>query len=90
MVVRRLIAVASLAVGHRLQGTGSVVVVNKLSCPMECGVVVPRPGIAPVSPALAGEFLTTGPPEKFLSGNLDGSLTRDSEPQDPAEKCLDS
>ena len=27
---------------------------------------VPRPGIKPVSPALAGRFLTTGPPVKSL------------------------
>ena len=27
---------------------------------------LPRPGIKPVSPALAGEFLTTGPPGKSL------------------------
>ena len=27
---------------------------------------LPRPGIEPMSPALAGRFLTTGPPEKFL------------------------
>ena len=25
---------------------------------------LPRPGIEPVSPALAGDFLTTGPPER--------------------------
>ena len=64
--------------------------VNKLSCPMECGILVPRPGIEPASPALAGKFLTMGPPEKSLSRNFDGSLTRDSEPDDPAKKCLDS
>ena len=39
---------------------------NKLSCPMECGVLVPRPGIEPASPALAGRFLTAGPPGKSL------------------------
>ena len=26
---------------------------------------LPRPGIEPMSPALAGRFLTTGPPGKF-------------------------
>ena len=28
---------------------------------------LPRPGIKPVSPALAGRFLTTGPPEKSIN-----------------------
>ena len=43
---------------------GSVVVVRGLSCPMACGILVPRPGIKPVSPALQEGFLTTGPPGK--------------------------
>ena len=30
------------------------------SCPAACGILVPRPGIKPVSPTLKGEFLTTG------------------------------
>ena len=29
-----------------------------------CGILVPRPGIEPASPALEGGFLTTGPPGK--------------------------
>ena len=29
-----------------------------------CGILVPRPEIKPVSPALEGGFLTTGPPGK--------------------------
>ena len=28
---------------------------------VECGMLVPRPGIETVSPALQGKFLTTGP-----------------------------
>ena len=32
-----------------------------LSCPTACGILVPRPGIEPTSPALEGRFLTTGP-----------------------------
>ena len=28
-------------------------------CPVACGILVPRPGIKPVSPELAGRFLTT-------------------------------
>ena len=31
---------------------------------------LPRPGIEPMSPALAGEFLTTGPRGKSLSNTL--------------------
>ena len=37
-----------------------------LSCPVACGILVPQPGIKPVSPALEGGFLTTGPPGKSL------------------------
>ena len=32
--------------------------------PMECGILVPQPGIRPASPALEGRFLTSGPPGK--------------------------
>ena len=37
-----------------------------LSCPVACEILVPRPGIKPRSPALEGEFVTTGPPGKPL------------------------
>ena len=37
---------------------------HRLSCPMACGILVPRPGIEPSSLTLAGGFLTTGPPGK--------------------------
>ena len=43
---------------------GSVVAARGLSCPAACGILVPRPGIKPASPALEGGFLTTGPPGK--------------------------
>ena len=45
-------AQASLAGAHGLSYSGA------------CGILVPRPGIKPVSPALQGGFLTTGPPGK--------------------------
>ena len=32
-----------------------------------CGILFPRSGIKPESPALQGGFLTTGPPEKLLT-----------------------
>ena len=56
-VHKLLIAVASLVV-HRLQGMEpSVAVVHGLSCPATR--VLPRPGVEPVSPGLAGRFFTT-------------------------------
>ena len=48
---------------QQLQCTGSVVVAHGLSCPAAMWDL-PGPGIEPVSPALAGRFLTTGPPGK--------------------------
>ena len=50
-----------------LELSGSVVVVHGLSCIMWD---LPRPGLEPVSPAMAGGFITTGPQGKsfgFLS-----------------------
>ena len=35
-----------------------------------CGILDPQPGIEPMSLALEGRFLTTGPREKSLSGCL--------------------
>ena len=59
-----LVAVASLVAEHRLYSVGSVVAVHRLSCPEARGILVPRPGIEPMSPALEGRFLTTEPPGK--------------------------
>ena len=47
-----------------LRCAGSVVVAHRLSCPTACGILVPQPGIEPVSSALEGGFFTTGPPGK--------------------------
>ena len=44
-----------------LQCEDSLVVVCAPSCSTACRIVVPQPGIEPVSPALQSEFLTTGP-----------------------------
>ena len=49
--------------------------VSCTSCPIACNFVVPQPGIEPVSPALEGRFLTSGPPEKSSSRPLNISLT---------------
>ena len=46
---------------------GSVVVVCWLSCPTAGGILVPWPGIEPVSPALKGRLFITGPPGKSWS-----------------------
>ena len=61
------LAVLGLSCGTQdlqLWHAGSVVVALGLSCPVACGILVPRPGIEPTSPALEGGFLTTGPPGK--------------------------
>ena len=68
-----LIAVASLVAEHRLQAhrlqqlwhVGSVVVAHGLSCSVARGIFLDQ-GSNLVSPALAGEFLTTVPPGKSL------------------------
>ena len=53
-----LTAVASLVLEQGLQGTqASVVMAHKLSCMWD----LPRPGIEPVSSALAGGLFTSGP-----------------------------
>jgi len=57
-----LIAVASLVAGHHARGGLS-------SCDtlagLPCGMLnLPGPGMELVSPAVAGGFLTTGPPGK--------------------------
>ena len=43
----------------------SVVVAYRPSCSAACGYL-PRPGIEPMFPALAGRFLSTAPPGKSL------------------------
>ena len=61
--VRRLLVVASVAAEHTLEALGLSSCAAQALLPL--GVWdLPRPGIAPMSPALAGGFLTTGPPGK--------------------------
>ena len=45
----------------------SIVVLRGLSCSKAHGILVPWPGIEPMSPALQGRFLTTGLPGKSLT-----------------------
>ena len=60
-------------VGFSLCQAWSFIVANRLSsCSAACGILLPRPGIKPVSPVSQGRFLTTGPPGK---SHLKGLLT---------------
>ena len=78
-----LIAGASLVAEHGFwgmqpsvvpaPGTGSVVVVHRLSCSAVCEIL-PGPGIEPVCPALAGGLFTTQPPGKPLDGSLESKI----------------
>ena len=61
--LQQLWHVGSVVVARGLQSTGTVVVVHGLSCSVACGIF-PEPGLEPMSPALAGRFLTTAPPGK--------------------------
>ena len=49
---------------------GSLVVACRLSCPTALGILIPSPGIETTSPALQGEFSTTGPPGKPSLGHF--------------------
>ena len=70
MVLSHLIVVASLVAEHRLQGMrASAVVAQGLSCFMACGI--PQDPVKPMSPALAGKFLSiVRPPGKSKSCSL--------------------
>ena len=60
LVHGHLIAVTSIVVEHGLQGTqASVVVMHGLSCPWH--LASSQTKIGPMSPALAGRFLSTVP-----------------------------
>ena len=69
-----------------LQQLNSLVAVCKLSCSTACGILVSQAGIEPISPALQGRFLTTGPPGKspgtaaLASSSLYGTGTKHSSP----------
>ena len=70
VVLRLLIAMVSLVAEHRLGAWASVVVEHRLSTHGTQAWLLhslwnlPRLGIKPMSPALAGRFLSTVPPEK--------------------------
>ena len=67
--LQKLLLQNSVVATRRLSSTGSGIVAHKLSCPMTCGILLPGQGIEPMSPALAGEFLITGPPRKTYLNN---------------------
>ena len=52
--------------GLRWGTRASLAVVPGLNYPLAYGILVPRPGMESVFPALEGRFLTIGPPGKFL------------------------
>ena len=55
------------ALGHTgFSSCSSQALEHRLSCPMACKIIVSGPEIEPMPPALAGGFLTTGPPGKSL------------------------
>ena len=59
-VHRLLIVLASLVIEHSVQrARASAVAVRRLSCPSMWNL--PRPGVKPVAPELAGRLPTTGP-----------------------------
>ena len=66
VVCRLLVAACGLLSSYGTEHVGSVAVVHRLSRPVACGTLVPQSGIKPMSPALEGRFLTTGPPGKSL------------------------
>ena len=71
---------ASVVAAHGLSSCGSGALERRFS---SCGAWalllygmwdLPRPGLEPVSPALAGGFLTAAPPGKSLSASLVSSM----------------
>ena len=68
-----LLVLASLVVEHRLQGAEASVATSRRLGSSGCQAQLllgmwnlPRPGTESMSPALAGRFLTSGPPGKSL------------------------
>ena len=59
--VRQYLSLWCMGMWWELRHSGSVVAARRLSCFVAIGILVPRPGIKSMSPALQGTFLTTGP-----------------------------
>ena len=68
-IVQGFIYLAASGLSYGTQALGhmvSVVMKRRLSCSVACGILIPQPGIEPMSPALPSGFSTTGPPGKSL------------------------
>ena len=64
-MVHRLLTAAPSLIAEQFPGAWpSAVVAHQLSCSKVRGILDLPPGIEPLSPALAGGFLTIGPPGK--------------------------
>ena len=64
----------------------SVVAAHGLGCPGACGIF-PDTGIEPVSPALAGQFSTTGPSGKSRSFSFEWGKSLDALPSPFSLRC---
>ena len=64
----------------------SVVAAHGLRCPGACGIF-PDTGIEPVSPALVGQFLTTGPSVKSRSFSFEWGKSLDALPSPFSLRC---
>ena len=67
--------------GSRHLGFSSYSIGSVVALLVAGGILVPRPGIKPISPALASRLLTTRPPEK----SQEGLLLRETKPCDVME-----
>ena len=82
-----LVAVASFVVEPRLScAWASVIAARGLRCLVACGIF-PDTGIEPVSPALAGQFLTTGPSGKSRSFSSEWGKSLDALPSPFSLRC---
>ena len=61
VAVRRLLVCGGFSCRAPALGLWASVLLVGLRCPEACGISVLGPGIKSMSPALAGDFLTTGP-----------------------------
>ena len=84
--------IGSVVCGMRalsLRHASSVVAARGLSCPTACGILVPQPGMEPMSPALEGGFFTTGPPGKSLQSTDSNSKHKGNVGvESPAPTCF--
>ena len=63
---RTLVVSGGIFVAHALPSLAQVISAWGLSCFEACRILVPSPGVEPMSSPLPGEFLSAGPPGKSL------------------------